>query len=161
MKLSDFIKKYGDCEVSEEMEKMIQKPKGKWMPGKGEEYWFICGLGYACRDNWCDTTSDNYRRDLLRIFKTREEAERYLEIQEAFKEASFEPDWKNYKQLKYKLYGGYDVDDGRYVVAIGCINSYFNCNSIYFESEEIVQEFIDRFGEKDVLKYIFGIEEDE
>lgn len=160
MKLSDFIKKYGDCEVSEEMGKMIQKPKGKWMPGKGEEYWFICGLGVISKDAWHNTWSDNYRRDFLRIFKTEEEVERYLEIQKAFKKASFEPDWKNARQVKYYLihnrYGGTD-----------CVLSYSWSYAVgggapfYFENKEIIGELIGRFGKKDILKYIFGIEEDE
>lgn len=159
MKLSDFIKKYGDCEVSEEMEKMIQKPKGKWMPGKGEEYWFISGLGVISKDAWHNTWSDNYRRDFLRIFKTEEEIERYLEIQKAFKKASFEPDWKNASQIKYYLFHDNTCADS--IIRYGWRKE-VNCGAtFYFESEEIVEELIDRFGEKDILKYIFGIEEDE
>lgn len=51
MKLSDFIKKYGDCEVTEEMEKCIKK-KGKWMPEVGETYWYIDSFGSIHGISW-------------------------------------------------------------------------------------------------------------
>ncbi len=35
MKLSEFIEKYGDCEVTDELMEML-KPKGDWIPKKGE-----------------------------------------------------------------------------------------------------------------------------
>ena len=149
MKLSDFIKKYGDCEVTEEMEKCIKK-KGKWMPENGEVYWFIDYFGKVTWANWDNHICDNYRRDFLRIFKTEEEAERYLEIMKACKDASFEPDWKDGNQNKNTFY--YDHDDKQLRV------SYHNsCNygeQFLFESREITQGLIDKFGEKDIARKI-------
>ena len=162
MKLSDFINKYGDCEVSEEKEKMIQKPKGKWMPGEGEEYWFVCGIGTVSRDVWYSGYSDNYRRDLLRIFKTEYEAERYLEIQKAFKEASFEPDWNKDGQ-GHEKYTFNIVKDctGEFVLTRNKVNSIFSSSQFFFNNTNVMYELTEKFGEKDILKYIFGIEEDE
>ena len=54
--------------------------------------------------------ADNYRKDFLRIFKTKKECKRYLEIQKAFKEESkkFEPNWEDANQNKYCLYYDYE-----------------------------------------------------
>ena len=155
MKLSDFIKKYGDCEVTEEMEKCIKK-KGKWMPENREVYWFIDYYGNVMWANWDNYNCDNYRRDFLRIFKTGAEAERYLEIIRACKEASFEPDWENDKQYKY-FFEWIDSDQEL------DISFSFVCNNgcqFYFESKKIMKELINKFGEKNIAKCLFNIEID-
>lgn len=155
MKLSDFIKKYGDCEVTEEMEKCIKKKKGKWMPKFGEIYYFVNDSDYVASSNWGDTLTDKYRRNFIGIFKTDDEAYRYREIMKACKEASFEPDWEDAKQYKYVIV----YDDGvlRVSYRYAC-----NCGEpFYFESYEIAHGLIDRFGEKDIAKYVLGVEVEE
>lgn len=125
-------------------------------PRLGEQYWFVDTDGYVVYAHWGDNTIDNYRKDFLRIFKTKEECFRYLEIQEAFKEESknFEPNWKDDNQNKYYLYY-----DHRY----NCVevDLYVECQEtiLYFESKEVLEELIARFGEEDIKKYYFGIEE--
>lgn len=154
MKLSDFIKKYGDCEVTEEMEKCIKK-KGKWMPEYGEKYWYVNVDGYVKGATYSHVySSDVYRRDFMRIFKTHEEAERYLEIMKACKEASFEPDWGDADQNKYTCY--YDHCDKK--IRVSYHNSCNHGEQFLFESREIVQGLIDKFGEKDIAKYVLGVE---
>lgn len=124
-------------------------------PRLGEKYWFVSvgkGINSCC---WCNTEGDNFRKDFLRIFKTKEECKRYLEIQEAFKEESkkFEPNWKDGNQDKYYLY--YDHSDNCVEVDL-----YVECQEtiLYFESKEVLEELISRFGEEDIKKYYFGIE---
>lgn len=160
MKLSEFVEKYGDCEVSEDLMKMVEKKKSsKWMPEKYGKYWFVGSSGFAVRDTWDDATTDNYRRDFLGIFKTKEECERYLEIQKAFKEASFEPDWKDGNQRKYYVRTSYIDDKGHYKLEIADVCwTNVGCQ-FYFVSREICEGLIKRFDEKDILKYVFGIEE--
>lgn len=153
MKLSDFIKKYGDCEVTEEMEKCIKK-KGKWIPEFGEEFYYVNDAEYVASSRWGNTLTDNYRRDFLRIFRTSDEAFRYVDIMRACKEASFEPDWEDADQNKYTVY--YDYVDKQLRI------SYHNsCNygeRFLFESKEIAQGLIDKLGEKDIAKYVLGVE---
>ena len=155
MKLSEWIKKYGDCEITEEMEKCIKKKKGKWMPEKGEFYYFI--NDHCCmvtHSRWDGDKTDNYRRDFMRIFKTLEEAERYLGIMKACKEVSFEPDWDDYEQGKYYfqwLHGHSKLE----------VNKLYTVNEghpFYFKYEEVAKRLMYVFGEKDIAKYVLGVE---
>lgn len=90
----------------------------------------------------------------MRIFKTHKETVRYLEIMRACKEASFEPDWEDANQYKYVII--YDGGNLR-------VYYYYVRNSgepFYFESKEIAQGLIDKFGDKDIAKCLFNIEID-
>ena len=64
-------------------------------PKHNEDYWFVDSYGDIVGTQWCGSGVDSYRKTFLRIFRTGEECERYLEIQKAFKEESknFEPNW--------------------------------------------------------------------
>ena len=125
-------------------------------PRLGEQYCFVDTDGYVVYAHWGDNTIDNYRKDFLRIFKTKKECERYLEIQKAFKDESknFEPNWKDGNQNKYYLY--YDHDENSVEISW---NTWCGQAILYFESREVLKELISRFGEEDIKKYYFGIEE--
>nr|DAZ21312.1 MAG TPA: Glutathione peroxidase [Caudoviricetes sp.] len=125
-------------------------------PRLGEQYWFVDTDGYVVYAHWGDNTIDNYRKDFLRIFKTKKECERYLEIQKAFKEESkkFEPNWKDANQNKYCLY--YDYNENSLKISGWSTRRQA---ILYFESREVLEELISRFGKEDVKKYYFGIEE--
>ena len=125
-------------------------------PRLGEQYCFVDTDGYVVYAHWGDNTIDNYRKDFLRIFKTKKECERYLEIQKAFKDESknFEPNWKDGNQDKYYLY--YDHDENSVEISW---TTWCGQAILYFESREVLKELIARFGEEDIKKYYFGIEE--
>lgn len=125
-------------------------------PRLGERYWFVDSVGNVFGDCWYDSMADNYRKDFLRIFKTKEECFRYLEIQVAFKDESkkFEPNWQDCTQDKYYLYYDYDRDNIEIILAWSN-----RVATLHFESREALEELISRFGEEDVKKYYFGIEE--
>lgn len=124
-------------------------------PRLEEQYWFVDSAGNVFGDCWYDSMADNYRKDFLRIFKTKEECFRYLEIQEAFKEESknFEPNWKDGNQTKYCLY--YDYDENSLKISGWSTRRQA---ILYFESREVLEELISRFGKEDIKKYYFGIE---
>lgn len=124
-------------------------------PRLGDQYWFVSMDGYVVYACWGDNSFDNYRKDFLRIFKTKKECKRYLEIQKAFKDESkkFEPNWKDANQNKYYL--GYDCD--RNIISIGW-SIWYKQAVLYFKSREVLEELISRFGEEDIKKYYFGIE---
>lgn len=125
-------------------------------PKYGQAYWFVETDGCVVYAYWDDSTTSNYRKDFLRIFKTEKECERYLEIQVAFKEKSknFEPNWKDGNQIKYCLYYDYDENSLK-------ISGWSTCRQaiLYFESREVLEELISRFGKEDIKKYYFGIED--
>lgn len=125
-------------------------------PRYNENYWFVNSNGDIDGTQWCNTEIDNYRKDFLRIFRSGEECERYLEIQKAFKEESkkFEPNWKDANQSKYYLF--YNRIDNR--IKVGSVST-IQIKSLFFESREVLEELIARFGEEDIKKYYFGIEE--
>lgn len=125
-------------------------------PRYNENYWFVNSDGNIDGTQWRNTAKDNYRKTFLRIFRSGEECERYLEIQKAFKEESgkFKPNWKDCTQGKcYLCY-----DYVRNSIEIRCAWSN-RVATLYFESKEVLEELISRFGEEDIKKYYFGIEE--
>lgn len=155
MKLSEFISKYGDCEVTEEMEKFIKKPKGKWRPKDGDIYWYINQYGNITNNGTCGTyPTCEYQLSFMRLFKTYGEAVRYLEIMKACKEASFEPDWEDSSQTKY--YFSYNYRDYHTIIDRCCKFDYGS--QFYFESFEKARDLINKFGEKNIAKYVLGIE---
>ena len=156
MKLSEWIEKYGDCEVTEEMEKCIEKTKkkGKWMPVAGERYWYVTSYGSVYSDTWSRHYADEYRIDFLRIFKTEEEAKRYLEIQKACKEASFEPDLEDCNQCKCVFC--YDCKFKRLDILYIKVSHYGQ--PFMFKDVETAEKLINKFGEKDIAKYVLGVE---
>lgn len=125
-------------------------------PRLGEQYWFVDSVGNVFGDCWYDSMADNYRKDFLRIFKTKKECKRYLEIQKAFKEESkkFEPNWKDCDSRKYYLF--YDHNNNSIKISWGVMIQY---DTLYFKNEKVLKELITRFGEDDIKKYYFGIEE--
>ena len=125
-------------------------------PKHNEDYWFVDSYGDIVGTQWCGSGVDSYRKTFLRIFRTGEECERYLEIQKAFKEESkkFEPNWKDVSQDKCYLY--YDYDEDSIEIRWAWSN---RATTLYFESREVLEELISRFGEEDIKKYYFGIEE--
>ncbi|WP_459579210.1 hypothetical protein, partial [Enterobacter asburiae] len=84
------------------------------------------------------------------------ECERYLENQVAFKDKSknFEPNWNDGTQPKYCLY--YDHDENSFRISGW---NFPEQAVLYFVSREVLKELISRFGEDDVKKYYFGIED--
>lgn len=155
MKLSEFISKYGDCEVTEEMEKCIKKSKGKWRPKDGDIYWYINQYGNITNNGTCGTyPTCEYQLSFMRLFKTYGEAARYLEIMKACKEASFEPDWEDCNEFKYCFY--YNHMDHRIEISYRYVSNFGV--QFYFESYDKARELINKFGEKNIAKYVLGVE---
>ena len=124
-------------------------------PKHGQAYWYVDADENVVYAYWGNRAVDKCRKDFLRIFKTKKECERYLEIQKAFKEESknFEPNWKDGNQDKYYLYYGHDENS----VEISW-NTWCGQAVLYFESRKVLEELIACFGEEDIKKYYFGIE---
>lgn len=162
-KYQDYIDKLDNLnktinEIIEELEVLSNiEIKNAECPKNGDNYWYINDYASVVCSEWGDDYIDNYRKDFLRIFRTEEECQRYLEIQKAFKEESkkFKPDWENNSQDKYYIYYIYIHDE----IQISYTSISREDASDYFESEEVLESLIERFGEEDIKKYYLGIEE--
>ena len=147
MKLSELIKKYGDCEVSEELLGMI-KLKGEWEPKEGEKYWFVSG-GEVSNITWDYDPSDLFLLDKRNIYRTKEEAQFALNMYKFCKERSFKPDWEDFNQLKVGLCLGYDERKAF------CSEYYATrrFSPFYYPSTEVAQEIIDKYTFEELAKY--------
>lgn len=155
MKLKEFVDQYGNYEIKNvgKLKDLLVDKNKKWKPNKGQNYYYVNTNGSVYISCWENSYIDNYRYNFMIIFKTEQECERYLEIQLACQEASFEPDWEDTFQYKYCFCYQHENN----TIRIDFF-TYTNYNSqFYFESKEIAQSLIDRFGEKDIAKYVLGV----
>lgn len=161
MKLSEYIEKYGDCEVTDEIDKCIVKmPKTVYDLKYGDEYFFLTESGIVQGGIWRDDSGDHNRIRLGNVFLTKEDAEFTVErlkviaeLKKYAKEFSDE-EWEKMNSPKHYLV--YDYED--YVVRI-CVVRFMKNNAIYFESEEKAKEAIEAVGEDRIKKYYLGVKE--
>lgn len=161
MKLSEYIKKYGDCEVTDEIDKCIVKmPKTVYDLKYGDEYFFLTESGIVQGGIWRDDMISLSILSIGNMFLTEEDAEFAIErlkvIAELKKYAMefSDEEGKNMNLPKHYLF--YDYED--HVISIGCVY-YSKGNGIYFESKEKAQEAIKWVGEDRVKKYYLGVKE--
>ena len=160
MKLSDYIKKYGDCEVTDEIDKCIVKePKTVYDLKYGDEYFFLTESGIR-RSVWYDEMTCYARLGIGNVFLTEKDAEfAYVrlmvltELKKYAKEFS-DKEWMNQSIVKHYII--FDYED--HVINIGYV-CFTKVSDIYFESEEKAQEAIEAVGEDRVKKYYLGVKE--
>lgn len=123
-------------------------PKG-WKPKNGENYW-------VAHYNLSPTVFFNDEIHLSnpiikynRIFKTKEECQLYCDVQRAFMDAS-----REYVLNKYNYVLRYAHEGGEVF-----ITPYTNVQptELFFDSEETVQNLIDKFGEENIKRYYLGV----
>lgn len=148
MKLSELIEKYRDCEVTDELMEMV-KPKGDWIPKKGEEYCLITTVLGICYDNYSNTECDNNRLSKRNCYKTEEEAKFALDMYNFCKERSFKPDWEDEYQCKYYLYLDHEYKKIKYTFSRD-INQFF---PFYYPTAEAVNEVINKYSFDELAKY--------
>lgn len=161
MKLSEYIEKYGDCEVTDEIDKCIVKAlKTVYDLNYGDRYFFLSASGVIQRETWSNDGSDFNRERIGNAFLTVEDAlfarERLkviAELKKYAKEFSVE-EWKNCDLNKHCI--RYDFRVRR----VGVIMAFsVKGTELYFESEEKAQEAIEAVGEDRVKKYYLGVKE--
>ncbi len=161
MKLSEYIEKYGDCEVTDEIDKCIVKmPKTIYDLKYGDEYFFLTVSGIVQEGIWRNDDSNFDRERIGNVFLTEEDAKFasgrlkvIAELKKYAKEFSDE-EWMNQSIVKHYLF--YDYED--HVISIGCVY-YSKGNGIYFESIRKANEAIEAVGKDRVKKYYLGVKE--
>lgn len=142
--------------IQEELEELKNKEKCEWILEVGDEYYYYDkDIETVERNIWYDDSTDHIRKANKVIFKTEEEAEEYADYISAKRRYTYNftrEEWKKENILKYYiyLYGNGLKTDWLIKTQI---------NSFYFKTEEMAQEFIDKY-KKQILKYEFNIEEE-
>lgn len=161
MKLIEYIKKYGDCEVTDEIDKCIVKmPKTVYDLKDGDRYLFLTNLGTIMSAIWHNNDSDHNRLRFGNVFLTEEDAKFaskrlkvIAELKKYAKEFSDE-EWEKTNLPKFYL----RFDYKRHIVEVDWLH-HTKVSNIYFESKEKAKEAIKWVGEDRVKKYYLGVKE--
>lgn len=120
-----------------------------WKPKRGEKYWTayynLNPTFFICDEREISKNIIKYNR----IFKTKEECQLYCDIQRAFRDAS-----REFKYNSNNYYIWYDHVNKK--IKHDCLFSVQH-KDIYFDSEEAVQNLIDKFGEENIKRYYLGV----
>ncbi len=159
MKLSEYIEKYGDCEVTDEIDKCIVKmPKTVYDLKYGDSYFSLTALGTIMPAIWHNVSSDWNRERIGNVFLTEEDAkfasERLKVIAELKKYAKEFSDEEWYDSNIEKYYPYYKYNDYS-------INKWFNRytrhSGLYFQTVADIDIAIAAVGEEDFKKYYLGV----
>ncbi len=148
MKLSEFIEKYGDCELTDELMEML-KPKGDCKLQIGEEYWMINGFGKVVDERWESWAYDYFALNKRNVYRTEEEAQFALDMYNLCKERSFKPDWDSMVQSKYYLI----LNNKDKEVNYNCRTWIDCCDPFYYPTAKAVNEVIDKYSFDELAKY--------
>lgn len=159
MKLSEYIEKYGDCEVTDEIDKCIVKaPKTIYDLKYGNEYFFLTESGIVQGGIWRDDMISLSMLSIGNMFLTEEDAEFAIERLEVIAELKkyakefSDEEWLNQSIVKHFII--FDYED--HTINIGYVCS-TKVSDIYFETEEKAQEATKAVGEDRVKKYYLGV----
>ena len=118
----------------------------------GETYWYVDGYGTISNSEWVNHRWDKFRYNSKNAFKTREEAERKLEILNCIYDNQIvftEAQWKEAELLKVSLYANNETH------ALSTLPNYLCKRSIYyFKDKETARKVADFIGYDDFMKYL-------
>lgn len=138
-----------------------EKPKGLWKPEHGEKYYMVALNGTVDIYVWSNDRIDQNLYTTGNCFKTKGEAEHYIEklkvIHELQEYAALHNegkiDWSNDEQTKwYFCYNKFAKILITYLYNHQC---YQTC---YFTSRQIAEDAIEEIGEERIIKYLFDVE---
>lgn len=161
------MKLYG-VELTPEQEKQIKnylgiKESKRFVPNHGDIYYFIMGDGYITDSVYCQNyVTDRHRLAMGNCFKTKEEAKFaaekikvYQELKNFADENNDHPiEWRQPNISNYYIYLYHD-DNALYV------SDCWTCQDlgqVYFSSEELAKQAIQKVGKDRIKKYLFGVE---
>lgn len=138
--------------IDSEIKKLPVKTYSRLKLVEGERFWSVNLHGDVVGASYPETYTD-YFWDNTIYYRTEEECEEYLEVHRQLKALSFEPDWRDGKQLKY--YIGYNTirDDIDWLTTMKYQSEvkYYFTNVGYEEAIKI--------GKDKLKRYYLGIEE--
>ncbi len=148
-------------ELTEEQLKQfgIEDEKNKrWRGEKEQKYFYVDTYNHVTHIKDYNTKQDKYQYDMHNYFKTYEEACEYAEVLETkrqlmkFADEHNKPmDWDNSHQAKhYLLYHPDNINK----IAKSFTWGRKYAETIYFSSEQLVQQAIDTIGKENIVKYL-------
>lgn len=167
MKLSEYIEKYGDCEVTDEIDKcivkvpkMVYEPKTIYDLKYGDEYFFLTESGIVQGGIWRDDMISLSMLSIGNMFLTEEDAEFAIERLEVIAELKkyakefSDEEWENRDLNKHCI--RYDF---RFCIVYVMVSFSIKGTELYFESEEKAKEAIEAVGDDRIKKYYLGVKE--
>lgn len=159
MKLSEFIKKYGDYEVTDKIKEcIVKKPKSVWDLKNGDICYGINIFNEAVDFEWCDSPANECTRSIGLITLTEEELEFKIERMKVYEELKrfakdfTDKEWEDGQIKKYCIYFNFYRNN----IGIDAVLSY-KYSILYFESYEKAEEAITAVGKERVKKYYLGV----
>lgn len=145
------------------VEKGNKTNKKRWRSKENDKYYTLTSSGEPMLELDDRRNSDEQCYKLGNYFNTRKEAEFarnkqliYQQLKDyALEHTTEEFDWKNPYQFKWFI-----KYDNNYKRIVYCWTRYLiEINQIYFTSEEIARAAVEKVGEDNIKKYLFGVNE--
>lgn len=154
-KINELEEKFGAevSNLSEKLDKEIrelrleveQEENQEWVPDRQEEYWYVdLDTIEIINALWTNDRWDNGRLQHKVIFKTRAEAEEYLEYLKAKEKAMNEfskEEWGDTGIFKYRFC--INCSTRKFEIILETLSREFN--ALYFRQRHEVQEFINKY----------------
>lgn len=124
------------------------KPKGRYIPKKGEDYWYILTFGGISWKTYEDEFDEYVIKHNL-VFRTKEEAEDYKWFLDKLDEYK-----KEFLGESCNYYFYYDTERGRLDIRY---TVYYLYDTNYFGNEANAREFRSVVGGKRIKRYMFNV----
>ena len=137
-------------ELSEEIEQLKNQEKvaySRFIPEIGDKYWYVSSMGMIYNCNFENNIFEQYKIANSPVFRTEEEAKRYLEFKQELTKRRWlvtEEEWEDDNILKYYI----EMEKDEIAVEFG--NVYRKVGTIYFKTRADAQYMVDNF--EDILR---------
>ena len=137
-------------ELSEEIEQLKNQEKvaySRFIPEIGDKYWYVSSMGMIYNCNFENNIFEQYKIANSPVFRTEEEAKRYLEFKQELTKRRWlvtEEEWEDDNILKYYI----EMEKDEIAVDFG--NVYRKVGTIYFKTRADAQYMVDNF--EDILR---------
>lgn len=137
-------------ELSEELEQLKTQEKvaySRFIPEIGDKYWYVSSMGMIYNCNFENNIFEQYKIANSPVFRTEEEAKRYLEFKQELTKRRWlvtEEEWEDDNILKYYI----EMEKDEIAVEFG--NVYRKVGTIYFKTRADAQYMVDNF--EDILR---------
>ena len=137
-------------ELSEELEQLKNQEKvaySRFIPEIGDKYWYVSSMGMIYNCNFENNIFEQYKIANSPVFRTEEEAKRYLEFKQELTKRRWlvtEEEWEDADVNKYY------IQTAENEIGVDYSNAYREVGTIYFKTREDAQYMIDNF--EDILR---------